>query len=88
MKYYFNESQFMELWGMYSSAGPDSERKKLWNSLIRDEFKLEYDELTGQFSHTNLKQGYWGYIIGEEKHINWFLLQFSTISAKIHDYTY
>jgi hypothetical protein len=71
MKYYFTSAEYDKLWlrveGEYE---PIYERRLAhWNKNYTN-YKLTYSE-----DAYKTDPGYYGYITGEEKHINWFLLQ-------------
>jgi hypothetical protein len=61
MKYYLNSEQYHTLWKNI----PDTEYEFNREQVIKDKFNLTYTE----FEH------FWGSVSGNEKDINWFLLQ-------------
>jgi hypothetical protein len=75
MIYYLDKRQFHQLWDKHRSPelieGRAPFRIQIWNTLYRSQTKLSYFELD---DHVN-KSGFWGVVEGDEKDINWFLLQ-------------
>ena len=72
IKYYFTEHQFQTFWtnidfGLIQFA---SDRIAYWQTNLQPKFNIEYYE-----SQTWGAPEQYGVLIGEEKHITWFLLQ-------------
>jgi hypothetical protein len=73
MIYYLTDDQWCDFWTLHSIRGIPPlavERIQQWNKHFKPKYNLQYDEETDA-----TKIGYYGVIIGEGKHINWFLLQ-------------
>lgn len=61
MRYHLTAEEFDKLWDFIGSNDCD---------IVFEQFKVEYSE------HGNKNNpGYWGTLTGEQKHINWLLLQ-------------
>jgi hypothetical protein len=78
MIYHLTQQQFNKIWNVgYQPPNCHwaSGRINWWNSYIEPKWNITYDELeTGSVTEFD-DPGYWGMLEGEEKHINWFLLQ-------------
>lgn len=82
MIYYLNNEQFDKLWWdnpnlpdhIAKSSGVDHNiRIEYWKEHLETRYQLTYTELSTQYDET--EPGFWGMIEGDEKYINWFLLQ-------------
>ena len=69
IKYYLTPSQYSKLW-KDTGTMLTTDRLNYWAKHWKPKFNLEYIES----SKWGVPEEY-GVLIGEEKHINWFLLQ-------------
>jgi hypothetical protein len=70
MIYYFKEDEWRIVWtDMYPSIDFVVDRVQYWNTQLKPKYKLIYTE-----SKPRYNLDHWGAIEGDEKHINWFLL--------------
>lgn len=66
MKYYLTDDQFYKLWDDSKIITPPYEKRI---EYIMEKYNLYYEEEESRYD-----PGYWGVIEGDEKYINWFLL--------------
>jgi hypothetical protein len=73
MTYYLTKDQYYAVWfdhGRYTDeSGNSGSRLLQWNIDYKPKFNLGYAEDTYLY-----ETGYYGYVVGDEKRINWFLL--------------
>jgi hypothetical protein len=78
MTYYLTREQFDKIWNPPKNP-PDchwtSGRINWWNIYMESKWNITYDEVEAGREPDHLEPGYWGMLEGEEKYINWFLLQ-------------
>jgi hypothetical protein len=70
---YLTESQYKKLWkesGMVLADISPLGRYLMWEEHFKHKYKLDYVE-NGDFQHP----AFYGSVTGDEKDINWFLLQ-------------
>jgi hypothetical protein len=71
---YLTQSQYRQLWDnliLVGKAINAQQRIEYWK-IHYCQYHIQYDETRDPFSY-----GYWGMLEGEEKYINWFLLQYA-----------
>ena len=75
------QQQFVTLWkkcDLSTSVDTVNDRFSYWNKHFKSTYNIEYTEATdGAVADEpgNYPYAWFGVLCGEEKHINWFLLQ-------------
>ena len=80
MKYHLNNQQYTSLWDKYNISRimeHIDERINFWDSTLKSKFNLEYEEINENDTNGDESDpdGWYGTLVGDEKHISWFLLQ-------------
>jgi len=78
MRYELSGEQYSRLWGEYN-VSPTVEyypiRLSKWNQYVKSKYKLRYYENNDISDDDDTPYGWYGIIFGNEKHINFFILQ-------------
>jgi hypothetical protein len=75
MTYYLTREQFDKIWNPPQNPPDCSWRINWWAEHMESKWNITYDEVKGGRDSDYREPGYWGMLEGEEKYINWFLLQ-------------